>query len=244
MKCKSLCWVGCAVTMLGWGTGAAQATTMKLDIGGTPFFDNIGLDVDPAPGQMNVTTSVGNFSVVITVATSNSPGSGSGGLLQITSLDIRNTSPGSSTLVIKLGDIDFTVPGSPGSFIQLDSSVGGTFVFGHVGDTASFQSFADPANGLLNLSAASTAPLPFTRSTTFLTEAFSGFNDAVFVKGGLYSLSNVITTSLSSGGQLNISGTTETVLVPDPGTGTVIVPEPASLSLLGLGSLLILRRRR
>jgi len=186
-------------------------------------------------GQIINNAVVAGFGVAITVAASNSPGNPAGATLQVQSLDIQNQNPNPASLQIRVSDTNYTQPGGAGSPMLLTSSVGGTFTNGAIGNSASFRSFADPNNSQ-PAGPVSTAALTFLRTTTAPTESFSGTDFANFVRNaGPFSLANIVSTTLSAGGQLNISGTT---------TATALVPEPLTAGLLGLAAMTGLRRRR
>ena len=187
-------------------------------------------------GRIINTSVVAGFGVSVTVAASNSPGAPSGGLLQVQSLDIQNLSATPASLVIRVSDAGFTQPGGAGSPMLLSSSVGGTFTLGNVGDNVTFQSFADPNNAQPAGAVASPAQSFSKLNPALTTESFSSLTSAPFTRNaGAYSLTNITTTTLSAGGQLNISGTT---------TATA-VPEPTTLALVGFGVTgLVVRRRR
>ncbi len=206
---------------------------INLNGGAIVVTDNGAGDLNPAVGQITNDSTVAGFGVALTVSLSNSPG-GTNGILQITSLDVQNLGAGTATLTILTSDTGYTSPGGAGSPMRLSSAVGGTFTNDPVGDTLSFQSFADPANGQ-PAGPVSTAPLTFIKGNPSLsTESFSGANGVNWTRAaGPYSLANLTTMTLSPNGQMNVSGTTTASLVP----------EPTSLALVGLFALGVLRRR-
>lgn len=226
----------CAAAGLAVGAfsqSADAALILNYNNGAVVVSDNGAGDSDPAVGRIVNVANIAGFGVSINVGTSNSPGTSANGTLQISSLSIENLNPVSAALSIRLSDTDYTLPGSGASpAMTLSSSVGGTFTDAAIGNTASFQSFADPANGQ-PAAAVFTAPLSFTKNLASNPESFSGDNSTNWVRGaGAYSLSNLITMNLSSGAQLNIAGT------------TVVTPEPTGLALLGILAAGTLARRR
>jgi hypothetical protein len=200
--------------------------------------DGDPLDQDPTTGKIRFLGSFGDFTVQTSAAgTSNrtTPGTGDIAQLQITDLAVRNNSGAQKTLSILLSDTNFTFPGGTGSPMTLRSSIGGTFLGALVGDSFTFQSFADN-NNVLNGTQISTDPLTFT-SPGGVQTSFSGNNTIDFTRGGTYSLSNSSTFTLSAGGQLNPSGTTSVIGSSGSGIAGGPVPEPGSLALGALGFL-------
>jgi len=217
------------------GVRAHGALILNLNSGAVVVTDNGAGDTDPAVGRITNTSTVAGFGVAISVAQSNSPGTPTAGLLSITSLDIQNLGGATASLRVQTSDTGYTAPGAAATPMTLQNSIGGTFSSAAIGNTVTFQSFADPANAQ-PAAAVSTAVLTATKSTAQISEQFSGSNQTNWSRAaGPYSLSNVAVITLSSGGQVNISGTT---------TATA-VPEPASLGFLATGAgLLTLRRRK
>lgn len=228
--------IACAAGAALWVSADANAAlVLDLNNGAIVINDNApGLDSDPAIGSITNTSTVGGFGIAISIANSDSPGTPSSATLQISSLEIKNQGVGAGVLTIAVSDNNFLLPGVAGSPMTMYSDFGGTFSLNAaLGDSVSFQSFVDPAN-ITPANAVSTAPLNFVKTNPG-TQAFSNSNSAPWVHGaGAYSLRNVSTISLSTGGQLNISGT------------TTVVPEPTSLVALGglAATAFGLRRRR
>ena len=234
MQFKLVLAVAAATAAMLGAREARAALIVDYQNGSIVVADNGPTDSDPTVGRIINTTTVAGFGIAITVAASNSPGSATGGLLQIQSLDVQNGNPEASTLIIRVRDTGFTTPGGAGSSIRMDSAVGGTFTNAPVGNNLTFQSFADP-NNVDPAAAVNTAALVFTKSTNLATESFSGANFTNFNRNaGPYSLMNKTTMQLAPGAQMNMSGT----------TATSLVPEPASLALLAAGVLGMRRRRR
>lgn len=211
------------------------ALVVDLQNGAYVIADNGAFDSDPAIGSIINSTVVAGFGVSITVATSNSPGNPSAGILQVTSLNVQNLNANASTLMVRVSDTNFVLPGVPFGPMDLQSSVGGTFTLAPVGDMVSFQSFADPAN----LQPATTVLTPaqlFIKSNPGLTsESFNNTNNTAWSRGaGAYSLTNITTVVLSPNAQMNVAGTTLATAVPEPGT----------IAILGLAMPLLLFRRR
>jgi len=230
--------IAAAVSLAAAGTAHA-AFTMILANGAstTTVTDNGAGDTDAVLGVINFTGVVGTFPFTITAGTSNSPGTAiDGGILQISSIAVRNTAAGQQTLTITLEDNGFTQPNVPST---LASSITGTLLRGAAGvDGISFQSFVDPSNTLGGTAI----------STTLQTTIASGVVTGVAAPdqqkfpvaiSGPYAMTNVTTIKLSAGAQANISGTS--VVFAGGGATT---PEPMTASILGIASIGLLARRR
>lgn len=180
-----------------------------------------------ASGLINGIDFTGNM------ARSNAPGTNLRGSLQITTITVRNDNPSEVVLKITTSDTNFSAPGVVGSPMNLGSAVGGTLLTSEVGDYVTFQSFADPDNAQ-PATAVATAPVTY-NSTGPDLQRFSLGSSAPFVRTGqAYSMSNVLTIRLSPFAEANISGTTT----------TTVIPEPGALATLAPAALLLARRRR
>ena len=114
---------------------AALVLTLTPSVGApVTITDNGAGDSDPALGSITNIGAVGGFSTNIGVGGSNSPGTSTAGLLQIQSLDIRNTTAGQQSLTIVLSDTDYGLPG--GTNMTLGSNIGGTLTQATEGDSA------------------------------------------------------------------------------------------------------------
>jgi hypothetical protein len=220
--------------VLGAAAVSNAALILNINNGAVVVTDNGAGDSDPTVGRIaNTTTSAAGYSLAITLGTSNSPGSSTAGLLQINSLDVQNGA-NPAVLDLRLSDTGFTSPGNATTPMVLQSSVGGTYTGGSLGNSVTFQSSADPANGQ-PAAAVSTPVLTFTKALPLLSEPFSGSNAVNWSRAaGPYSLSQHLVITLSANGQVQIAGA----------TNATAVPEPATIGLLGLGAVAALARRR
>jgi hypothetical protein len=221
------------VAALAMPARAALIVTLN---GTTTITDNGAGDTDATTGEIIANTNVAGFGVAITVAKSNSPGAAGLGVLEISSLDVRNNNAGNATLTINVSDNNFTTPaGAAGSPMKLESTASGNLTSAALGNNVTFQSFVDPANG--QPTALNPTPLlTFTKANAALnSEPFAGTNNANWTRGaGAYALTSMTTVSLAPNAQAQISGTTTASLVP----------EPTALALLLAAAPLAARRRR
>jgi len=194
------------------------------------------------PGVIDYSGPYGDFSSNLTAVFSNNPGEPDAGRIEVQSRDVRSiAASGVKTLKISASDTGFTLPGVPNELLQLHSTVGGSVGKSVLGDTVTFQSFADPLDAQPPVSV-STAVQSFVLPTSIPTVSFSDLlgQDTLFPRGlGAYSLGNVSQVTISPGATVKFTMTTETFP-----TGT-FVPEPGSAAiLLGFAALGIARRRR
>lgn len=233
-----------AAALLAVGSSARATMFVELVSGASTvtIMDNqAGFDLNPGAGQIFYAGAVGNFSTTITIATSNSPGTSADALLQVSSIDVTNLGTGSQTLQVIVGDTGFTSPSGTG--LMLQGSYAGTLTNAQIGDTTSFESYADTSNtqGLTTgPTVTATGLQSYTVTFPGSLQPFSTSNAvATFSSPGPYSVTNITTITLSAGAQSNVSGTTQ--LTPAGGAGS---PEPASLLLLAPATLALLTRRR
>lgn len=214
-----------AAAVLGAAAAAQAAVILTIESG--PFLQTVsGSDL-----VNNTSIAVPGYSLTTNVGLSNSPGNAIEGILQITTITVRNLNA-ADPIKITLSATDYAAPGVGGDVLTLLSSVGGTISNNGVGLPVTFQSFADASNA--QPAVATAAPLQTYMSVGGLLESFNNDVTAPFVRGvGAYSLTNVLTLNLSPGAQANISGTTIT-----------FIPEPAALGLLAAAAPLAMRRRR
>lgn len=117
------CLLGVAAASIAFAVSSSRAALI-LDIqnGASIINDNGAGDSDPTVGRIINTSVVAGFGLSITVAASNSPGDPDAGVLQIQSLDIQNGNAIPASLKLRLSDTDFTLPGTPGASLRLESS--------------------------------------------------------------------------------------------------------------------------
>jgi hypothetical protein len=135
---------------------------------------------------------------------------------------ITNNSAASHSISVLVSSQDYTLPVGPN--LSIESGMGASLSAGTL--VATFQSYADKANGLAGVSdfTLGLQSCSFNGSTCDTGSATGNFTKT----GGVYSLTSVATLTLSGGGVANFS-THENVKN---------VPEPSSLMLIGSSLLL------
>jgi hypothetical protein len=218
-----------AILLAAVGAGALMAAspagaTLQIAFanGGSTFFcaDQTSCDLDgAAKNELLLNTIVGGIKVVGTFAASTiHPDT-----LSVSNLTITNTSNTAETLLMAVGDTDFT---GPTSFIR--SSGSGTFTADD-GGSALLRFFASsgdiqPATNATNLPGA----LEFSESlnVTNSPDSFSGTKNTPFGALGPFSMAEGGSITLAPGASL--TGFNESMAAG-------AVPEPSTWAMLGIG---------
>lgn len=163
----------------------------------------------------------GNFANVTLTVTTNSPGNLVRGQLQDIQLDTRNTSATADTITVTVSSDGFTLPGSPGSHVQLKSDLASS---GNDG-TGTFTSSIDGT------------------PTPLLTLTGNGdvFNSIGEIRGTTYTMTNTMTETLSGGQTGQLTGTSTVTAAPEP---TTLAAALIGLGLPLAGTVRRMRRRR
>jgi len=212
---------------LARATRADIELTAKEDSGPTVVIADDPVDFDPLGISFN--GSFGDFRSTIHAISTNASAASDLSLIST----ITNTSSATHTLTIGLTQDNFTLP-SPSSE-TLKSAIGGAFALSVAGDSISLTAYANNSNGLFDTVGATSPGAESATSPGGNAVPFSSGTTVVpFTRtSGLYSLTTMTTITLAPGSSVNFGA--------DP---VVAVPEPAGLTLLCLGGMLALRRRR
>jgi len=226
-------------TIAGAAVHAHAALVLQLqEDSGTVV--TVSVPVNSGPAMFTGTIGTGgsggtDFTVVLSIGTSNSPGTPGSALTQESNILITNNTGSTHTLHINVSAQGFTSPNSPPPLVLMDT-VSGTLVNGSV--SGSLQGFADATNTLFGTG----TPAPkLTFSASGLSKSFSvdGHAAGFSPDGNTYSLSLFADYTLGGGSSLTLTGG-NVQAVPTPEPATVVM----ALSGLGLFGASRLRRSR
>jgi hypothetical protein len=140
---------------------------------------------------------------------------------------ISNTSTAAHTLSVRVSSQDFTLPAGTG--VRIESGMGASLSAGTL--TATFQAYADKANGL---AATSDFTVGLQNCSFNVSTCDTGSGSGVFTKTtGAYSLTTVANLTLSGGGLANFSTHENVTAVPEP--NTLVLLGSSLVMFAGLG---------
>ena len=187
----------------------------------------------------------GDFKIVFLGASSdNGTVGGMPADLMTSTTKVTNTSGATHTLVIGVTQTDYTLPGGPTSTDVMTSHIGGSVNTGGVGQTLTFQSYANNSNGLFDTVGATTTGPQSPDVTGSSSSSFDSEPDPSVLfprSSAMYSVTTYNTITLVSGGTLNYASTTTITGTPAP-AGFILAF--AACPALGLGAWLKRRARK
>jgi len=245
--------------LLGPATKARATLTLNAVETGGPTLnvvDNGPGDINPAVGNItlgNTTTPItfGDFSVLGSVSTSDSPGNNLLTQLVSTALSITNNDSVAHTITLMISDTGFTKPSPPvfgasasGTFNVADDPITGLPLAPNVnGNSAHALAFADFTNTLFG-TGLKVQDFSFSTDTQGLTTATYSNNVPNTIVGPSttpYSMTVELVFTVAGNNQLSSRNDTITAI-------NTVVPEPATLamafSVLPLLGLAAWRKRR
>ncbi|HJT30668.1 MAG TPA: PEP-CTERM sorting domain-containing protein [Pirellulales bacterium] len=223
-----------AIAVLLLATRPASADfEIRLSDNNFSTYSTVVDNTNNAAGGTTLTGSFNGFTYSFLNGTSNSPGSDVKAVLDSSTASITNNNSTTETLYISIGAQDFTAPVTPPALI-LSSHIGTTVITGQPGDTLTFQSFVDTANGQNTTTGYTPGPqsLNLQGPNSPKSDAYA----AIASLSANYSMTEYFKVTLAAGDSFNFSTNTQ-----------VSTPEPASMTLWGLGLAvcgLVARRRR
>ncbi len=230
--------------MLGRPSSAQAGMVISMSVDGGSFFtvaSGASGTTQSFSGNVDSTGIVGSggvFNLNMVSGSSNSPGTVTNAFLLGSTLSLTNLTSASHTIEIRIGDTDFSNPTTVSYPILVNSHIGGSVTTDGAGNTMTFQSWIDPANGQ-NTATGFTpgGQNPNITSGSFNSDAFLWINSLA----ASYSVTQQYTITLDGGSMINWAANTKLTPAPEPGT---LVTAFTALPLLGLGAWIRRRQRQ
>ena len=208
-----------ALTLGVWVSAAHAGAQFKISDGVTTVtvLDNGPGDSDPTVGVILYAPGGGGPfpGLLVTVDTGISkPVHPFPGTIDLSAIEVTNTSAGAQNFILQLSDTDFSFPQGATHLVM---SLGGTLTGS--GNTISFDGYEGNTNTIFGTSGLHVGP------ATFGPGAFSGLLLAGSFPVAPYSLTEIVSIHFAGPGVTSFD------------TELRVVPEPATLTLLGLGVL-------
>ncbi len=229
------------MTAMGMDTPARAGLVIQLSTDGVNWSTVESAASGTATSYTNATYH--GFDISLLSTDSNSQGSSSLAYLEGAATHVENIGSASATLYITLSDTGFVAPMTPPGIV-LDSQIGGAVLVPGVGNSLTFQSFVNPADGQNSLAGFTTGP-----QTPGITGSPMSYSDdtSMTIASGLtttYSITEYLTITLSAGSQVGFQSSTNLsslapASVPEP-SGLVL----AGISVLGVAGYAVRRRAR
>lgn len=181
--------------------------------------------------------TVGSVVIGSTSGGSNSPGTPGIADVVSSNLSLTNNGASSATVILTIGDINFTAPTTPPTLTLL-SHVGGTVLTGAAANTLSFVSTVDQTNTQNNTPGTYNAPA-LTPGIVSIGSFSATDSTSVSSLSSPFSMTEQYVITLGAGSTINFSGSTDLQSVPEPGSLTLF-----GTALVALGLFFGLRRKQ
>ena len=230
--CSPTCLAFLAAALLAAaGPGRARADfKVQYAIGSDTFTvtDNGAGDLDPTVGTIFISRTVDQVTLAIT-ANSNKGSLEPAAQVQDATVNIQNAANVPQQVRITVTDNNFTVPGTTGNSVVLQSRLGISSIGGVVTPlTGTFTSYTDNGNAEFGKTFSTPA-----QNMVFPLPPSEQVKEAIFVRNGQYSVTNEFLLNLPANQEFGASftGTTRVFLTPAP---TNVVLLLSSLPIIGL----------
>jgi hypothetical protein len=222
--------LGCLVALLVVSTQAQAGMVISYSVDSGAFTGTLASVGEGSLAAYSATTNGGFFQLTGN-AQSSSPGTTGYAELLASTLKIQNVSGSAHRLQLYIGDTGFTAPTAPPSpALVLNSHIGGSIAIEGAGDTLSFKSCIDLADGQNTCPAGAYWAGPgfpvINTAASFDSDQSSVLASLIPTGPGsppTYSISQYLDLTLDPNSKINFSNNTT----------LTAVPEPVSIALLG-----------
>jgi len=203
----------------------------------TTVTDNGAGDLDPTVGTIFISRTVDQVTLAI-VANTNKGSPEPAAQVQDATVNIQNGAGVAQTARITVTDNNFTVPGTTGQSVVLQSRLGISSIGGNINPiTGTFTSYTDNNNAEFGKTF-NTPP----QNMLFPLPQSEQLKEAIFQRSGIYSVTNEFLLNLPANQEFGASftGTTRVFITPVPNNVALLLSALPAIGLVGWA----LRRHR